>query len=131
MSVASHAVKRLRELYRAVLGRVLTHNANQFSCPHLAQEEAGVFLPRMDSLEPRMLLSALPMTEDPPILMSPMAAVAPLAIATPTNVSATDGTLTDKVTVTWTAAATATGYEVWRNTTSSTGTNYTLRCRCR
>jgi hypothetical protein len=35
---------------------------------------------------------------------------------TPTGVSATDGTHTDKVAVTWNAAAGATAYEVWRHT---------------
>ncbi|HUT57150.1 MAG TPA: DNRLRE domain-containing protein, partial [Phycisphaerae bacterium] len=39
----------------------------------------------------------------------------------PTGVSATDGTYTDKVRVTWTASATATGYEVWRHTSNSSG----------
>jgi len=38
----------------------------------------------------------------------------------PTEVSASDGTYTDKVQVTWNASSGATGYEVWRNTTSST-----------
>jgi hypothetical protein len=34
----------------------------------------------------------------------------------PTSVSATKGTYTDKVRITWSAAANATGYQVWRNT---------------
>jgi hypothetical protein len=37
--------------------------------------------------------------------------------AAPTNVSATDGTYTDKVTITWTKSTGATAYHVFRNTT--------------
>ena len=40
----------------------------------------------------------------------------------PTNVSATDGTYTDKVKITWTASTGATGYEVWRSSSSSSST---------
>jgi peptidoglycan/xylan/chitin deacetylase (PgdA/CDA1 family) len=47
-----------------------------------------------------------------------MAAPAPQA---PTGVSASDGTFTDRIRVTWSATAGATAYEVWRNTTSSSG----------
>jgi hypothetical protein len=39
----------------------------------------------------------------------------------PTNVAATDGTYTDKVRVTWTASANATGCEVWRSASNTTG----------
>lgn len=42
--------------------------------------------------------------------------------AAPTGVSASDGTYTDRVRVTWSAPSGATKYEVWRNTSSSTGT---------
>lgn len=37
--------------------------------------------------------------------------------AAPTNVAATDGTYTDKVTITWTKPTGATNYHVWRDTT--------------
>jgi len=37
----------------------------------------------------------------------------------PTNVSASDGTYTDKVRVTWTASSGATGYKVFRNTSNN------------
>ncbi|MFC1461170.1 LamG-like jellyroll fold domain-containing protein [Verrucomicrobiota bacterium] len=40
-------------------------------------------------------------------------------IAAPTGVSATDGTYTDKVRVTWDSVSGATGYQVWRNTANS------------
>jgi len=40
----------------------------------------------------------------------------------PNGVTATDGTFTDKVRITWTAAGGANGYEVWRNTTTDSGT---------
>jgi hypothetical protein len=40
----------------------------------------------------------------------------PIPADPPANVSATDGTYSDKVTVTWDAAADATEYEVWRDT---------------
>jgi|GEM_PF-825464 len=39
----------------------------------------------------------------------------------PTNVSATDGTYNDHIRVTWTSASGATGYEVWRNDSNSSG----------
>ncbi|MCG3126217.1 MAG: hypothetical protein CHACPFDD_01047 [Phycisphaerae bacterium] len=39
--------------------------------------------------------------------------------ATPTGVAATDATLCDKVRVTWSAAAGATGYTIWRSTTNN------------
>ncbi|MDD5679230.1 MAG: MBG domain-containing protein [Kiritimatiellae bacterium] len=39
----------------------------------------------------------------------------------PAGVSATKGTHSDKVVVSWTAAAGAVGYEVWRNTSGDTG----------
>jgi predicted phage tail protein len=39
--------------------------------------------------------------------------------ATPTNVNASDGTFTDRVRVTWSAAAGASAYEVWRGTKNS------------
>jgi hypothetical protein len=42
--------------------------------------------------------------------------------AIPTNVSASDNTFTDKVQVTWTESAGATGYEVWRNTSNNSAT---------
>jgi Concanavalin A-like lectin/glucanases superfamily/Bacterial Ig domain/Divergent InlB B-repeat domain/CARDB/Fibronectin type III domain len=38
----------------------------------------------------------------------------------PTGISATDGTYTDKVRVTWNAASNATSYEVWRDINSTT-----------
>lgn len=40
----------------------------------------------------------------------------------PTNVSATDGTWSDKVRISWTASPGATGYKVYRNTTNNSGT---------
>jgi fibronectin type 3 domain-containing protein len=46
------------------------------------------------------------------------------SVAAPTNVAATDGTLPDRVVVTWTAAPGATYYQVWRST--SAGGTYTL-----
>ena len=39
----------------------------------------------------------------------------------PTGVSATDGTYTDHIRVTWNSAFGATGYEVWRSTSNSSG----------
>jgi len=43
--------------------------------------------------------------------------------AVPTNVSATDGpACTAAITVSWTAPATASGYQVWRNTVNNTAT---------
>ena len=42
-------------------------------------------------------------------------------IASPTNVHAADGVYTDKVTITWSSVANATGYQVWRNTSSDNG----------
>ena len=39
----------------------------------------------------------------------------------PTSVSATDGTYNDHIRVTWNSASGATGYEVWRNTSNSSG----------
>jgi hypothetical protein len=48
--------------------------------------------------------------------------IPPVAPQPPTNVAATDGTYTNKVRVTWTASANATAYEVWRNTSNSSGT---------
>jgi hypothetical protein len=42
--------------------------------------------------------------------------------AAPTGVSATDGTYTNRVRITWNVPSGATKYEVWRNTSSSTGT---------
>ena len=39
----------------------------------------------------------------------------------PTGVSASDGTYTDKVRVTWNSSSGATGYEVWRHTSNSSG----------
>jgi len=44
----------------------------------------------------------------------------PPAPAAPTGVAASDGLFTDRVRVTWNAVASATAYEVWRNTTNST-----------
>ena len=41
--------------------------------------------------------------------------------AAPTGVSATDGTYSDKVAVTWNASSGATAYEVWRHTSNSSG----------
>jgi hypothetical protein len=46
-------------------------------------------------------------------------AFAPAAPKAPTNVSATDGTYTDRVRVTWAAVSGATSYEVWRSTTNN------------
>ncbi|MDB5321862.1 MAG: hypothetical protein JWN40_3493, partial [Phycisphaerales bacterium] len=43
------------------------------------------------------------------------------APAAPTNVAASDGAYADRVRITWTAPAGATAYEVWRNTSSSSG----------
>ena len=48
----------------------------------------------------------------------------------PTGVSATDGTYSDHIRVTWNSASGATAYEVWRNTSNSSGSasklgNYT------
>lgn len=40
----------------------------------------------------------------------------------PTGVTASDGTYTDKVRITWNAVSEATGYEVWRNSINSTST---------
>ena len=63
--------------------------------------------------------------------------IAAAAISPPTNVSASDGSFTDRVQLTWTAATGVTGYEVWRsgtsdsasavklNTADMTGTSYT------
>jgi hypothetical protein len=45
----------------------------------------------------------------------------PTAPAAPTSVAASDGTFSDKVQVTWAASAGATAYEVWRNTSNSSG----------
>ena len=42
--------------------------------------------------------------------------------AAPTGLTATDGTYTDKVTVSWSAVSGATSYKVYRNTTSDSGT---------
>ena len=44
------------------------------------------------------------------------------SLAAPTNVAATDGTYTNKVTITWSAATGATSYQVWRNTVDSSAT---------
>ena len=46
---------------------------------------------------------------------------APSPTNPPTGVSASDGTYTDKVRVTWNSSSGATAYEVWRNTTNSSG----------
>ncbi len=43
-------------------------------------------------------------------------------LAVPTGVSASKRTYTDKVRVTWNGTVNATGYQVWRNTASSSGT---------
>ena len=43
------------------------------------------------------------------------------APAAPTGVSASDGTYSDKVAVTWNASSGATAYEVWRHTSNSSG----------
>lgn len=45
----------------------------------------------------------------------------PTAPGVPTGVAASDGTFGDKVQITWTAPAGATAYEVWRNTSNSSG----------
>ncbi len=42
-------------------------------------------------------------------------------LSPPVAVSASDGTYTDRIRVSWTAAAGATGYEVWRGTNSNSG----------
>ena len=47
---------------------------------------------------------------------------APTAPAAPTGLAASKDTYADKVQVTWTASAGATGYDVYRNTTNSSGT---------
>jgi hypothetical protein len=47
--------------------------------------------------------------------------LASTAPAAPTGVAATDGAYTDRVRITWTASTGATGYEVWRGTSSSSG----------
>ncbi|MCG2660368.1 MAG: FG-GAP-like repeat-containing protein [Kiritimatiellae bacterium] len=54
---------------------------------------------------------------------SPQTLVATLTVnlTTPTGVSASDGTYTDKVRVLWTAVSGATAYEVWRNTSDTVG----------
>ena len=39
----------------------------------------------------------------------------------PTGVSASDGTYSDRIQISWTASAGATGYEVWRNTNNVSG----------
>jgi hypothetical protein len=44
----------------------------------------------------------------------------------PTGVSATDGTFTDRVRITWNAAAAATSYHVYRNTTNDSGSALSL-----
>jgi hypothetical protein len=41
-------------------------------------------------------------------------------IATPSTVSASDGTFSDRIRITWSAVTTATSYEVWRNTSNNT-----------
>jgi hypothetical protein len=41
--------------------------------------------------------------------------------STPTGVSATDGTYTDKVPVSWSASSGATSYEIWRYTSNNSG----------
>ena len=43
------------------------------------------------------------------------------AITPPTGVSASDGTYTDKVEISWSASTGATYYEIWRNSTDSPG----------
>ncbi|MBI2440742.1 MAG: VCBS repeat-containing protein [Lentisphaerae bacterium] len=43
------------------------------------------------------------------------------AIGPPSGVSASDGTYSDKVRVTWNAVDNATGYQVWRNSTDASG----------
>jgi hypothetical protein len=48
-----------------------------------------------------------------------LAMAAPVA---PAGVSATQGTLTDRVRITWNAAQGAAGYEVWRSTSNKSGT---------
>lgn len=55
----------------------------------------------------------------PPLLHIEYTASPPEA---PTNVSATDGSYTDKVQITWTASSGATSYKVYRNTTNNSGT---------
>ncbi|MBI2437855.1 MAG: fibronectin type III domain-containing protein [Lentisphaerae bacterium] len=40
-------------------------------------------------------------------------------VRAPTGVAASDGNYTDRVRISWEAVATATGYEVWRNTTNT------------
>ncbi len=45
----------------------------------------------------------------------------PAAPPAPTGVAASDGTFNDKVQVAWTAGSGATAYEVWRNTSNSSG----------
>ena len=44
------------------------------------------------------------------------------AITAPTDVSATDGTYPDRVTISWSTTTGATSYQIWRNTSDSTGT---------
>lgn len=47
--------------------------------------------------------------------------LAPAAPAAPTGVAASDGAFSNKVQVTWTAVSGATAYEVWRNTSNTSG----------
>ncbi len=46
--------------------------------------------------------------------------------APPASVSATDGIYTNKIEITWTAAPDATGYQLWRNTNSSSAGAYKI-----
>lgn len=78
-------------------------------------------------------LGALYSVEGPGVVVNTTSNVPP---GVPSSVNASDGTYSDKVRVSWSAASGATIYEVWRNTTNSsasaaklsgsdlTGTNY-------
>ena len=57
MSLASHAINRLRELYGHVLTTMRERNARQFAYRHCGAE---ALRPQIETLEPRLLLSAYP-----------------------------------------------------------------------
>ena len=53
--------------------------------------------------------------------------VPPAPPAAPSGVSASDGTYTDKVKVSWDSASGATSYEVWRGTSSNSGSSSIIK----
>lgn len=53
------------------------------------------------------------------VLVLRVVGVPPAAPPAPTNVAASDGAFTNRVTVTWSAVDNATAYEVWRNTVNN------------